>query len=315
MASVPAKARLTPPEVLLNLRDLELRARVVVEGFWSGLHRSPFHGFSAEFTEYRQYAPGDDLRHLDWRVYARSDRFFLKRFEDETNLRCHLVVDQSRSMAYGSVGWSKGAYAATLAATLARLLHQQGDAVGLLTFDQRVRDYLPPRNRSGYLRRLTLLLDRESEGRGTDVVPALERTAELARKRGLVVCISDFLAPLERLRPALLQLAACGHELILFQVLDPTEITLQLPRVARYEDLETGRVLTVDPAAARRDYRRRFEDHCRGLEETCRPLGASLVRLRTDQPLELALYDFLRARMRSTKRSPRRRGPAGSLVA
>src|ERR1700742_3553689 len=135
------------PKALMAIRNLELRARVVVEGFWSGLHRSPYHGFSVEFTEYRQYTPGEDTRYLDWRLYARSDRYYIKKFEDETNLRCHLLVDQSRSMAYGSGGYTKSEYARTMAATLAWFLNQQGDAVGIFTFDERVRDYIPPRHR------------------------------------------------------------------------------------------------------------------------------------------------------------------------
>jgi len=132
----------------MTIRNLELRARVVVEGFWNGLHRSPFHGFSVEFTEYRQYSPGDDHRYLDWRVFARSDRYFIKKFEDETNLRCHLLVDNSRSMGYGSLAWNKAQYANTAAATLAYFLYLQGDGVGLLTFDEQIRDYLPARHRS-----------------------------------------------------------------------------------------------------------------------------------------------------------------------
>src|SRR4051812_10104060 len=147
-------AKLIDPKALMSIRNLELRARAVVEGFWSGLHRSPYHGFSVEFTEYRQYTRGDDPRYVDWKVYARSDRFFIKKFEDETNLRCFLVVDQSRSMTYGTGGLPKAHFAATLAATLAYFLHQQGDAVGLLSFDESVREYLPARHRAGHLRHL-----------------------------------------------------------------------------------------------------------------------------------------------------------------
>src|SRR5881628_2129498 len=132
----------------MSIRNLEMRARVVVEGFWNGIHRSPYHGFSVEFTEYRQYTPGDDPRYLDWRVFARSDRYFIKKFEDETNLRCHLLADNSRSMAFGSLGYAKSQYAATLAATLAYFLYLQGDAVGLLTFDEQIRAYLPARDRT-----------------------------------------------------------------------------------------------------------------------------------------------------------------------
>src|ERR1700710_1781917 len=138
---------LTAPKTLMSVKNLELRARVVVEGFWHGLHRSPYHGFSVEFSEYRQYSPGDDPRYLDWRLYGRSDRYYIKKFEDETNLRCHLLLDQSRSMDFASQGYSKADFARTLAATLGYFLYLQGDAVGLLSFSQAVREYLPARNR------------------------------------------------------------------------------------------------------------------------------------------------------------------------
>src|ERR1035438_825952 len=140
------------PKALITIRSLELRARVVVEGFWNGLHRSPYHGFSVEFTEYRQYSPGDDTRYLDWRLYARSDRYYLKKFEDETNLRCHLLVDQSRSMSYGSIGHTKSDYAHTLAAPLAWFFNHHGAPAGPFSFAERVREYLPARHRHGHVR-------------------------------------------------------------------------------------------------------------------------------------------------------------------
>src|SRR5688500_8027529 len=148
----------------MSIRNMELRARVVVEGFWNGLHRSPYHGFSVEFTEYRPYTPGDDLRFLDWRLWARTDRFYLKKFEDETNLTCQLDVETNSSMNFGTLAWTKAAYGNTLAATLAHFLFQQGDAVGLLTFDETVREYLPARNRTGQLRHLMVLLERSGAG-------------------------------------------------------------------------------------------------------------------------------------------------------
>src|SRR2546429_852788 len=195
---------LIDPQALMSIRNLELRARVVVEGFWNGLHRSPYHGFSAEFTEYRQYTPDDDPRYLDWRVFARSDRYFIKKFEDETNLRCYLLADSSRSMTYGSLGYTKAQYAATLAATLAYFLYLQGDAVGLLTFDEQIREYLPARHRTGHLRHLMLALEQPTVGRATDLASPLKRIVEVVRKRGLIILISDFLAPIERLAPQLI---------------------------------------------------------------------------------------------------------------
>ncbi|MBM3852456.1 MAG: DUF58 domain-containing protein [Verrucomicrobia bacterium] len=282
----------------MTIRSLELRARAVVEGFWSGMHRSPYHGFSVEFTEYRQYTPGDDPRYVDWRVFARSDRFFIKKYEDETNLRVHLLADQSRSMDYGSRGFTKGAYAATLAATLAYFLHLQGDAVGLLTFDEQVRDYLPARHRTGHLRQLMLALERPASGRATDLDAPLERITSLIRKRGMVVLISDFLAPLNRLEGNLIALTAGGHELTIFQVLDPAELTLGLERPVLLEDVESARRVYVDPALARAGYLKKFEAHCEALRAICRKLGVSFHQLSTAQALEFALFEFLQARMR-----------------
>lgn len=289
---------LIDPQALMSIRNLELRARTVVEGFWTGIHRSPYHGFSVEFTEYRQYSPDDDLRYLDWRVYARSDRFFIKKFEDETNLRCYLLADRSASMAYGSRGYSKADYAATLAATLAYFLYLQGDGVGLLTFDAEVRDYLPARHRTGHLRHLMLALERAAVGTATQLAPPLRRIAEIVRRRGLIVLISDFLAPLDRLETELMGLAACGHELVVFQLLDPAELTFDFGQAAMFEDLESGRTLFIDPAAARSEYLANLERHGAALQQCCQRLGASLHRIDIARPLELALFDFLRSRMR-----------------
>ncbi len=293
---------LIDPSALMNIRSLELRARSVVEGFLHGLHRSPYHGFSVEFTEYRPYTAGDDPRYLDWRVLARSDRYFLKKFEDETNLRCHLLVDHSRSMEYGSRGYTKTRYAATLAATLAYFLHLQGDAVGLLTFDERIREYLPARHRPGHLRQIMIGLEKPTAGRATDLVSPLERITALVRKRGLVVLISDFLAPLDRLERELLTLTACDHEVTVFQVLDPAELNLGLDQAALFEDAETGRTLYLDPATARASYVKKLDAHCDGLRATCRKLGVGHHLLAADQPLEIALFEFLQERLTRGRR-------------
>jgi uncharacterized protein (DUF58 family) len=294
------------PKALMAIRSLELRARVVVEGFWNGLHRSPYHGFSVEFTEYRQYSPGDDTRYLDWRLYARSDRYYLKKFEDETNLRCHLLVDQSRSMEYGSLTYSKSEYARTLAATLAWFLNGQGDAVGLFSFDERVREYLPARHRHGHLRQLMLALEKESGGRETNLNEPLRRMTELVRKRGLVVLISDLLAPVDTLEHGLGRLTAAGHEVVLFQVLDPKELAFDFDRATVFHDVESQRDIYLDPQTVRAEYQRRFEHHNRGVETACQRLGISFHRLVTTRPLEFALLDFVRSRNRRGKLIRRR---------
>ena len=298
----------------MAIRSLELRARAVVEGFWNGLHRSPYHGFSVEFTEYRQYTPGDDPRHLDWRVFGRSDRHYIKKFEDETNLRCHLVVDRSRSMDYGSTGYLKGQYAATLAATLAYFLHLQGDAIGLLTFDETVREYLPARHRTGHLRHLMHTLEGPTAGTATDLVKPLERTAEIVRKRGLIVLLSDFLAPDDLLEKPLTQLAAAGHELAAFQILDPAERDFQFREPSVFEDVESGRTLYIDPSAARAGYLERLAAHNESLRSVCTRLGIGWYSIGTDQPLELALFDFIQDRSRRGRRLPGRSASPGRIA-
>ena len=299
------------PAALMRIKSMELRAKVIVEGFWKGIHRSPYHGFSVEFTEYRQYVCGDDPRYIDWRLYARSDRLYIKKFQDETNLRCHLLVDHSRSMGYASGSYSKSRYAGTLAATLAYFLYTQGDAVGLATFDQRIGRYLPPRNRPGYLRRIIQTLEASPEGRATDLGPPLERLAQLLTKRGLVVLISDLLTSVERLERDLGYLCAGGHDVVVFQVLDPAELSFEFDSPSLFEDVESGRRMMVEPAAAREGYKKRLGRHLEMLKGVCRKLGIDYHLFATDRPFDLALMDFLQDRMNRTKRMSRRRSRVG----
>ena len=296
---------LIDPQALMAIKNLELRARVVVQGFWSGLHGSPYHGFSVEFTEYREYTPGDDPRYLDWRLYARSDRYYIKKFEDETNLRCHLLVDNSRSMDFGSLSYTKEKYANTLAATLAYFLYLQGDAVGLLTFDEQIRDYLPARHRTGHLRHLMLALEKPAGGTFTDLGAPLKRIAEMVKRRALMVLITDLLAPIEALERNLSSLGACGHEVLLFQVLDPAELTFNFEKAALFQDIESARDLYIDPVAARTEYLKKLEAHNAAAQATCQKHGITYHRFTTDRPLELALFDFLRSRMQRGRRVKR----------
>ena len=292
----PRRAQLIDTRALMQIRSLELRARIVAQGFWSGIHRSPYHGFSAEFTEYRQYVPGDDTRYLDWRLYARSDRYYVKKFEDETNLRCHLLLDQSRSMGFGSLDWSKADYAHTLAATLAYFLFQQGDAVGLLSFEENVRDYLPARNRPGHLRQIMLSLEKEATGHSTDLTKPLKRIVELVNKRGLMVLISDLLAPVDELENQLGQLTASGHEVIVFRVLDPREVDFDFEEALLFHDAETEKDFFIDPRAAQKRYLTQFGEHDKVIRTLCHKLGAEYLPVTSDQPLDQVLSDFLRQR-------------------
>jgi len=299
------------PASLMRIKNLQLRAKVIVEGFFSGLHRSPYHGFSVEFTEYRQYTPGDDLRYLDWRLYARTDRFYIKRFEDETNLRCTLLLDLSRSMGFGSLAYTKADYARTLAATLAYFLSQQRDAVGLLTFADQLAEYLPARYRPGHLHRLMLGLEKSLLGNDTRFGPPLEQLGRSVSKRGLLVLISDLLAPLDELEKELGYLRSRGHEMVVFRVLDPVEASFRWDESALFEDLETGRELYVDPTSVRDEYLRRFEAHANSLRTLCGSLGVDLIPVLTDEPLEKTLFDFLQARLRRGRQVLRRGGGEG----
>jgi uncharacterized protein (DUF58 family) len=290
----------------MRIKNLQLRARAVVEGFYAGIHRSPYHGFSVEFSEYRAYTPGDDPRYLDWKLFARTDRYCVKRFEDETNLLCYLLLDMSRSMAYGSGDYTKTDYARTLAASLSYFLFTQRDAVGLLTFDEAITEYLPPRHRPGHLRRMMVTLQRETGGRSTSLAQPLEQIAASVRKRGLVVLLSDLLAPIEDLQVKLGYLRSRGHDVVVLRVLDPAEVDFTFAAPGMFRDLESGRTLYVDPGTARTEYKRRFAEHAGQLRQSCTDLGIDLAQLTTDRPLELALFDLLYARMRRGRRPLRR---------
>ena len=286
---------------LMQIRSLELRARIVVQGFWNGIHASPYHGFSVEFSEYRQYVPGDDPRYVDWRVYARSDRYYIKKFEDETNLRCHLLIDQSRSMTFGSDDWTKAEYAHTLAATLAYFLFQQGDAVGLLSFDEGIRDYLPARNRPGHLRQLMLSLEKPAGGQSTSIAKPLQRIVELVNKRGLMVLISDLLAPAEELEEKLGRLTVSGHDVAVFRILDPREIDFDFEDALLFHDVESEKDLFIEPAAAKRNYLKRFTEHGDAARAICQKLGVDYLPVITDEPLDQVLSNYLRQRQQRGK--------------
>ncbi|MBP6601473.1 MAG: DUF58 domain-containing protein [Verrucomicrobiales bacterium] len=284
------------PSALMRVKSLELRARMVMEGFWKGIHRSPYHGFSVEFSEYRPYARGDDTRFIDWKVMARSDRAYIKKFEDETNLRAHLLLDRSRSMTYRSGEYSKADYAATFAATLAFFLMGQQDAVGLTTFDEAVDKHIPARNRPGQLRRLLLQLEQAPSGKGTDLGAAMKGLHELIGKRSLVVLVSDLLAPLEELEKQIGYFSAGRHEVAVFQILDPRELDFRFPTAVHFRDSESQRDLFIDPAVARSGYLERLQTHLDSIKNLCSRHGVAYRLVPTDEPLEQVLFEFVNLR-------------------
>lgn len=290
----PANTIGIDPAALFAIRDLELRARVIVEGLWSGLHRSPMEGFSVEFTEYRNYSPGDDLRYLDWKVLARTDQLFIKKFEDETNLRCMLLVDTSRSMRFASGDVSKAEYARTLAATFGYFLLQQRDVVGLGLFDSNLHEYLPAKWRPGQFRRLLSLLSKKSEGKETNLATGLKEAARLNRKRSLIIVISDFLSPPEEWEQSLGQLIAAGHDVRAIQILDSAELDLDFGKASQWEDLETGNQLYVDPQEARSAYKESFAEHQSKIRQALEKRGVRHQIAPTNKPLDFVLIDLLK---------------------
>ena len=287
------------PAVVARLGTLELKARTIVEGFLTGLHRSPFKGFSVEFAEYRQYMPGDDLATIDWKVYARSDRHYVKKFEEETNLDCHIMIDVSGSMSYGSRGITKYEYASCLAASLGYLMNRQRDAVGLTAFDERIVTMLPASSRPGHLRALLVTLSRLTLGKQTNVSKPLHQLAESLTKRGMVVLISDLLDDPEQVIRGLKHFQFRGTDVIVFQVLDPDELEFPFERPTRFEDLETDDEVMAVPSVVREHYLKAIG----GLVDRYRrEFGASGIDyhlLTTTEPLEMALLEYLSTRART----------------
>jgi uncharacterized protein (DUF58 family) len=287
------------PAVVARLGTLELKARTIVEGFLSGLHRSPFKGFSVEFAEYRQYIPGDDLSTIDWKVYARSDRYNVKKFEDETNLDCHVMLDVSGSMGYGSGAMTKFEYGACLAASLAYLMNRQRDAVGLTAFDDRIVEMLPASARGGHLRAVLLTLQRLQLGRETNVSKPLHQLADSLTKRGLVILISDLLDDPGEVIRGLKHFHFRGTDVIVFHVLDPDEIDFPFARATRFEDLETREEIMAVPAVVRDRY---LKEIGALIDRYRRELGSSGVDyhlVTTAEPLEMALLAYLSTRSRA----------------
>jgi uncharacterized protein (DUF58 family) len=295
-----AATRFIKPDVLSRISNLELLARGVVEGFVSGLHRSPYKGFSVDFMEYRPYMPGDDQKHVDWKLYARSDRYNVKEFEDETNTHLNLLVDISHSMGYTSAGVTKLEYAFYLAASLAYLMVRQRDAVGLTLFDEKVLTRIPPRSTKGHLHLLLTEMERAELGKQTAIGKPLHDLAEQQRKRGLVVLISDLLDDPEALVEGLQHFRFKGHEVMVFHLMDPQEMRFEFTDIVEFEDMETGEKMLIEAETAKELYLDNLNQFQNRLKKECGLLGVDYSMLTTDQPLDFALFNYLAARKRKT---------------
>lgn len=294
----PSYQRFIKPEVLSRISNMELLARTVVEGFISGLHKSPYKGFSVEFMEYRPYMPGDDPLRIDWKLFARTDRYYVKEFEDETNTRLNIVVDMSASMAYASGEVRKLDYAQYLAASLAYFIHRQRDAVGITFFDEQVLERIPPRSNSGHLRTILTHLDRMALGQQTALGKPLHQLADALRRRGFVIVISDLLDEPEAVLDGLQHFRFEGHEVIVFHIMDRQEVDFDFSDVIEFEDMETGEKILLVSESAKAMYKANLDHYLTTLKEGCGALGIDYTLVTTDQPLDFALFEYLAARRR-----------------
>jgi uncharacterized protein (DUF58 family) len=295
MAEFP---KYSDPEVLAQISGLAFRAARVVEGTVCGLHRSPFHGVNVEFAEYREYSPGDDLRQLDWRVLGRTDRFYIKQYEEESNLRATIVMDCSASMRYGSGAMTKFDYGATLAASLATLLIDQQDPVGLALFDKEDRRVVSPAATQSQLAQLIYLLEQAKPDRETDLGAVLQTLGGKLKKRGLVVIISDLLTNLEAFYDGLNRLQYLGNEILVFQVLDKDELDLPFKDLVLFRDIEGTEELFAEPWGFRKAYCAAMEKFVAEVKDACGCRGIDHMLLRTDENLAVALSHYLDRRER-----------------
>lgn len=285
------------PEVVSRLASLELRARMVVEGFITGLHRSPYHGFSVEFAEHRQYMPGDEIRYIDWKVYGRTNRYYIKQYEEETNLKAYVMVDASASMGYASKGSvPKFEYAVSLAAALSFLMVRQQDAVGTAIYDTELRSYLPPRSRPGYVREILKQLGSARPANGTGTARSLSLVAERIKRRGLAVVISDFFDDPDDVMTALKHFRHKQNEVLAIQVLDPMERTFDFGADATFRDMETGEEMVTQPFQIRKAYAEAMADFTERLKRECRQHAIDYLLVDTSVPYDVALIEYLNKR-------------------
>jgi uncharacterized protein (DUF58 family) len=284
------------PKVLASISNLELRARTAVEGFLSGLHKSPHRGFSVEFADYRHYNHGDDIRHVDWKIYARSGEYFVKQYQDETNVRCHILLDCSASMGYGSDNMTKLEYGRTLASALSYFMFNQKDAVGLTAFDDKIREYLPSRHRRGHLIQILRALAHLSPGEGTDLARPISDLAYGLNRKSLAIVISDLLDDETAILQGLQHLRFKGNDVIVFHIMDNAELTFPFERISEFEDSESHETVAVVPQAMRETYLEELEKFCGFYRKKCGGSGIDYCLLNTAEPLDIALSSYLSKR-------------------
>jgi uncharacterized protein (DUF58 family) len=289
--------RFLHPETIARISRLDLRARHVVEGFISGMHKSPFFGHSVEFVQHREYVAGDDIRHLDWKVWSKTDRFYIKQYEEETNLRCQLVVDVSESMHYGRGPLNKYAYASTIAACLGYLILRQQDAAGLVTFDEDVRQIVPSRSQQTHIDAIVNALHVSRPRQKTDFEKILRRVAAATPNRGMIILVSDLLADRPPLFRGLEMLRHRRHDVLVFHVLDDDELSFPFAGTTRFEGMEELPHLVCDPRALRDGYLEALEEYLVEVRRGCARQGIDYAQVKTSDYLDAVLARFLHHRM------------------
>ena len=292
------KRKYLEPEMVARLSNMSLRARLVVEGYIIGQHKSPFHGFSVEFAEHRAYGPGDEIRHIDWKLYGKTDRFFVKQYEEETNLRSYILLDTSRSMEYKSNKISKLDYGNYLSAAMAYLMINQQDSVGLTLFDNQIQTFIPPRSKPSHVNTILTHLDKTGSGRDTDVGIVLHEMAERIKKRGLIILISDLFDETENIINGLKHFRHNKQEIIVFHVMDRKELNFDFSNRTKFKDMETDEQITTEPWKIRKIYQKAIQSYQDELRLRCREQKIDYVPLFTDQNLDLALNEYLKKRQR-----------------
>ena len=281
------------PEVATKLDRFEIRARLIVEGFITGLHKSPYHGFSVEFLEHREYYPGDPIKHIDWKVFAKSDKYFVKKFEEETNLKANILIDCSKSMGFSSHKVNKLEYSKTLAAALSYLMISQQDAVGLLSFSEKIRDYIPPRSAKTHLNTIFHKLDELSSQSTTNTTEILHNLAERIKKRGLIILISDLWDEPEEIMMGLQHFRHQKHEVILFHILDKQELNFKYNKKTRFIDMETGEEIITHPWEIKKMYLKKIEKMQKFFAVKCRDSYIDYVPINTNTSYDRALFAYL----------------------
>ena len=290
------KKKFLKPKTVALLNSMSLRARLVVEGYIIGNHRSPYHGFSVEFAEHRSYNPGDEIRHIDWRLYGKTDRLYIKRYEEETNLRSHLILDTSNSMKYSSGGITKLQYGNYLAAALSYLMINQQDATGLVQFDEKIKTFIPPKSNQNHLNAILSRLDDNSTGKDTKIEPILHKMAEKIKKRGLVILISDLFDDPNSIISGLKHFRHNNQELIVIQILDRNEMEFNFNKRTKFIDMETEEEITTEPWHFRSDYNNIIKDLQSFYRTECRQQHIDYICLYTDQNLDIGITEYLNKR-------------------